>query len=351
MRKSIPLLGAALLLAGAAVSGTVYLFQQKQDTAPVTAAPLKPQSKDEQARERARELVAKYKDYHLVDAHNHDAWKYSASFPLWDQYAVSKIVLFGAVSDPAAVKDDQSTFFSGFDLHSEDGLATVKANLEKGYFGIGEVAAASFYSPQLANIKWKGKSALDGILPQVYELAAAYRVPILLHIDPFDGEQRKALEQALDQHPNTNIIYAHGNVASTPQVLQELLDKHPNLYIDYFAGYTRYSGSPDYQKKFAEVMNRYPDRFFLSTDSGAELNYAKCYAAIYEVLDLLDESVGRQIASGNMTRLIEAQPATETQLQELRQLASQKGRPQPATPLTKREANELRMELSKSKKT
>lgn len=347
---------AAVIAATAAITGA-FLFTQPPEPQPA-AAPAK--TKDEIAREHTRQLVAKYKDYRLVDAHNHDAWRYTASLGLWGQYAVNKVVLFGAVSDPSAVPDDQSTweaftkypdliypFFSGFDLHSEEGLDTVRANLEKGFYGIGEVAAASSYSKQLEHVKWKGKHALDGLLPQVYDIAAEYKAPILLHIDPFDSYQRKALEDALDHHPDTNIIYAHGNVSSTPEQLEELLTKHPNLYIDYFAGYTRYSGSPDYAKKFAAVMTRHPERFFLSTDSGAELNYSLCYAAIYELLDLLDEKTGRLVASGNMTRLLESQPPTQTQLQQIQTLTAQQGLSLKIPPLTKHTANELLLKLTK----
>lgn len=83
MRKPI-VLNAVLLLAAAAITSTVILTKNPE---PQTAAPAPAKSKDELSREHARELVAKYKDYQLVDAHNHDAW-YGSSFSLWDQFAV-----------------------------------------------------------------------------------------------------------------------------------------------------------------------------------------------------------------------------------------------------------------------
>lgn len=129
---------------------------------------------------------------------------------------VDKTVLFGAISEPAAMLSDKLSweaymkypdkfypFFSGFPMYDEEAIAIVKAKLEKGYYGIGESVAASTYSPLTSQLQWKSLHPMDGNLPAIYELCATYKVPILLHIDPPFGEPITKLEDALRTYPDT----------------------------------------------------------------------------------------------------------------------------------------------------
>ena len=63
--------------------------------------------------------------------------------------------------------------------------------------GIGEIVGASTASPISKAMTWKAKHPNDGNLPGIYVLAAAYRVPVLLHIDPPRGYPIQMLEHAM----------------------------------------------------------------------------------------------------------------------------------------------------------
>jgi hypothetical protein len=116
-----------------------------------------------------RKLVESYGSLEIIDVHNHDAWKFEESLPVWERYRVDKVVLFGNVSDPSAMISDALSwkayqkypdriypFFSGFDIKLPSGLETVRTNLEMGYLGIGETYAASTNTPISNKLLWKG---------------------------------------------------------------------------------------------------------------------------------------------------------------------------------------------------
>lgn len=309
------------------------------------------------------ELFEKYKHLGLIDVHNHDAdyYDHAGSLATWEKYHIARTVLFGAISEPAAIVSDQRSweayrqhpdriypFFSGFAMYDDAALQTVQANLERGYYGIGETVAASTYSHLTSKLSWKAMHPMDGNLPAIYELCSAYRVPILLHIDPPFGEPIDRLEEALRTYRDTNIIFGHANVFNPPSNIDQLLSRHPNLYIDLFAGFAAYDPSNEYPlESYIPVICRYPERFLLSTDSATaqNLDYEKAVNAMYEVIDLCDDdAIGARIASLNFTALIEAQPATRSQID----LLNRYNLPYAADTLNKRHANELIIAYEKS---
>lgn len=304
-----------------------------------------------QAAERSAELpdfaqlVDTYGDLGLVDAHNHDAsgMQYLRMEESWSHFKVSYIVLFGDVSDHSAIKTDSFSwyayqrnpdlyipYFSGFDLHDPECLNVIKDNLEKGYFGLGEIAAASSYSPALANVAWKASDPMDGYFPEIYDLIAKYKAPILLHIDPPNGEPVAKLEQALSEHPDTTFIFAHINAYNTPEEIDRLMGQYPNLYADFFAGFSVYNPEGGLQPEiFVPVIKKYADRFMLSTDSGYGLDGGewKAIEAMYRMLYLIDDpQTARKIARDNLMSLIQAQPATGTQLKAIAELEKSTGK-------------------------
>lgn len=278
------------------------------------------------------DLFDKYKDLKIIDVHNHDADYYEekGSMAIWEQYHIDKTVLFGAISEPAAMISDNLSweaytkypdkffpFFSGFSMYHEEALTIVKEKLEQGYYGIGETVAASTYSPLTSKLKWKALHPMDGNLPRIYKLCEEYKVPILLHIDPPFGEPIEKLKEALRKFPNTKIIFGHGNVYNPPESLDCLLSQHHNLYIDFFAGFTAYDPNNKYPlESYIPLIKKYSDRFFLSTDSATacNLDYEKAINAMYEVIDLCEDNViGERIGRLNFLKIIEEQPATQSQ--------------------------------------
>ncbi|MBW7474354.1 amidohydrolase [Paenibacillus oenotherae] len=304
------------------------------------------------------QLIELYGGLPLADVHNHGASSsnYTSIINLWQRNGVDRIVLFGDVSEPSAVNTDETAweayeahpdviipFFSGIDLHDPSSVEVAREKLERGYYGIGEIAAASTHSPLLANVPWKTEHPMDGYLPQLYELCAEYKAPLLLHIDPPSGVAVDKLEEALEAYPDTTFIFAHANVYNSPDNIRRLLAEHPNLYVDFYAGFTAFnSGSNDSLEDFVEVMRAFPDRFLLSTDSGFGLRSKElAIEAMYGMIHSLDDrKLAAKIAYENFDALMKRQPATRTQLQEIRKLkgAAADRAASAAAPLTKMEA-------------
>jgi hypothetical protein len=226
-------------------------------------------------------------------------------------------------------------------VHSEDSLAVVIENLEKGYFGIGEVVAASTYSPIASTLEWKGNHPMDGYFPEIYEICEKYKAPLLLHIDPPYGFPIIKFEQALTKYPNTIFIFAHANGYNTPKNIQKLLSKYNNLYIDFFAGFTAYNKeSLNNLLDYVPLINEYPNRFLVSSDSGYGVGYDKAYKAIYELFDLLEQSVVEKIAYRNFEEIIEAQPITQYQREKIEEISSKLKIELNVNNMNKKEANE-----------
>ncbi|RJE86371.1 amidohydrolase [Paenibacillus sp. 1011MAR3C5] len=304
------------------------------------------------------ELVQAYHDLPLMDAHNHNAagGKYRSMIPKWDESGVDRIVLFGAVSEPAAEATDETAweayqnnpdrfipFTSGINLLEQAGLDKLRKNLERGYFGLGEIAAASQYSPALAQVEWKTEHPMDGILPEIYALCAEYQAPVLLHIDPLNGTPVSKLQEALAAYPDTTFILAHANVFNSPGNLEAWLEAYPNLYADFFAGFTVFNPeSANVLEDFIPVIRKFPDRIVLSTDSGFGLSSEElAIEAMYRLIDKLDDSeLAERIAYSNMNGLIERQPATRTQLEKIRGLGGEDDSGLDLATLSKREAGE-----------
>ncbi|MCR8644462.1 amidohydrolase [Paenibacillus sp. N1-5-1-14] len=306
------------------------------------------------------ELFEKYKHLGLIDVHNHDAdyYMHQGSIETWERYYIDKTVLFGAISEPSAIQSDRLSweayekfphkfypFFSGFPMHDKQGLHTIKQNLEKGYYGIGETVAASTYSPLTSKLEWKAQHPMDGNLPEIYQLCVEYHVPILLHIDPPFGEVIDQLEIALDTYPDTSFIFAHANVFNPPRHIEHLLSKHPNLYMDFFAGFAAYDPNNEYPlEDYIPVIKKYPTQFLLSTDSACaqNLDYEKAINAMYEVIDLCqDERIGEQIGRTNFLQLIESQPPTQTQFAIINKYSTTLPESINLHTLNKRQAHEL----------
>ncbi|MBS4174991.1 amidohydrolase family protein [Bacillus sp. FJAT-49736] len=305
-------------------------------------------------------LYEVYKNLPLIDVHNHQASEFPTS--TYEQLGVDKTVLFGNISEYAAIHTDQLAWddykqrpdlvypsFAGVNIYSKDGIKYAKDNLEKGYLAIGELAAASTYSPVVSNLEWKGEDPTSGNLGEIYNLAAKYKVPVLLHIDPPGGAPIEGLKRALTEHPHTNIIFGHANVANTPERIEDLLKNYDNLYIDFFAGYTEYDESSSYKiKDFIPLIEKYPNKFLFGTDGGFGIGYDNAINAIYETIDQLSPETAVKVAYQNYERLIETQPPTKTQIGNIQKYASEI-RTKETLKLNKRMANELLFKLQEKK--
>ncbi len=306
-------------------------------------------------------MHARDKQLRVIDAHDHHAGHLDVALPQWDKYNVDRVVLFGGdISSPRSVEEDKLAFedyrrvpsrvypyFNGFPIYEKRGIDMVRVNLEKGYFGLGEVVGASTRSPMASKQPWKAQNPNDGNLPEIYKLCALYKAPILLHVDPPQGEPITKLEEALDANPNTVIIFGHANGFNSPANIRSLVAKHPNLYIDFFAGFTAYNPRSSYQlKDFVSLIEEFPDRFMLSTDSGYDIGFDRALTAMYETIDLLSPNTACKVAYQNIERILEAEPPTKTQLSLIKELDGAKKIARNAV-TNKRVANEIVFALQK----
>lgn len=353
---SLIVLAGSVLLAG-------YWLNSCQEPQPIAASTVVPEAAAAPIPPAVRSMEDWVKEYGalpLADAHNHGSvLGITRKLMVWQKYSVDRVVLFGEVSKLVSDMHDRYTweqyqqhpdlivpFFSGINLMDETGLQIAHEQLEKGFFGIGEIAAASTYSPAVSNAEWKAGHPMDGILPQLYELCGEYQVPLLLHIDPPSGYPVMKLEEALAAYPNTNFIFGHANAYTHMTEIESLLEKYKNIYMDIFAGFTAFNRESGYElKDFTDIIRKYPDRFMLSTDSGYDMPGGEEQAidAMYMMLDLLkdDPALMRKIAYDNLDGLIRNQPATKTQKEQLEKLNRETGSKHNVTTVTKLEAGRI----------
>lgn len=304
-------------------------------------------------------LPERYRDLRVIDAHNHGAdGQVKRTLDRADTYFVDRTVLFGKISEPGAQQTDKAAFaayrqtpgrvypfFAGIPLEEERGAVMAREMLEQGFYGIGEIVGASTYSPATAKLAWKAKHPNSGCLPELYHLSAEYHAPVLLHIDPPTGAPIEKLEQALEENPDAILIFAHANAYNTPENIERLVGEHPNLMIDFFAGFTAYNLESTYSlADFAPLMEQYPERFLISTDSGYGVGEEQALLAMIEMIDLLTPETACRVAHQNFEAMIEKQAATETQVAKIAALSKAKGLVG-ARSLNKREANELIFQL------
>ncbi len=115
-------------------------------------------------------LPERYRDLRLIDTHNHDSYQVNRVIDGWDALYVDQTVIFGSISEPHAVRTDLQgmgayiqhpdrvfPFFAAVDTYGENGVEQAQANLELGYYGIGEIVGASSYSPVTSNLAWKAE--------------------------------------------------------------------------------------------------------------------------------------------------------------------------------------------------
>ncbi|MBO9596453.1 MAG: hypothetical protein J7559_01335, partial [Cohnella sp.] len=153
------------------------------------------------------------------------------------------------------------------------------------------------------------------------------------------------LEEALDAYPDTIFIVGHINAYNSPDNVEALMEKHPNLYGDFFAGFTDLNAASGYSlAEYAPVVKKFSDRFLLSTDSGYGLpGEEAAIESMYRMLDVLsdDPAVVKRVARDNFDAILQAEPATKTQLEAIGKLSFPEGRKPDTTHMSKLEAGKI----------
>ncbi|WP_076590659.1 amidohydrolase family protein [Vibrio ostreicida] len=159
-------------------------------------------------------------------------------------------------------------------------------------------------------------------LMKVYQVAAKYDLPVILHTNITSEREKKPLykhelEDALVANPKTKFIWAHAGTSSTllrrqnlsflVDEVSELLKDHHNLYI--LASWTLRDviiSTPESKKAWVSLIRQYPDRFMMGSDVvGRFKSIDKVLSRWDEVLDALPAQVAQDMAKNNMLKMVQ----------------------------------------------
>ena len=160
----------------------------------------------------------------------------------------------------------------------------------------------------------------------IYDLAAEYDIPILLHsnIGPVYADDPLYLDEmkeALAYNPKTNIIWAHAGISrrieisNLTEIADEMLSEYPNLYYDIsWVVFDEHINDADTNPNadslhaWAALIEKYPDRFVIGTDIVAHFDdYGDEITKYYTLLDILSPETARMISKDNILRIIHAE--------------------------------------------
>ena len=104
-----------------------------------------------------------------------------------------------------------------------------------------------------------GDNADTPIMRRIVQLAKQYNLLLHAHSD------RDAVERLIKHDPQVRILWAHGGF-STPEIIGEMLSKNKNLWSD-LAYRTDMGTNGQVNPQWAELIQRFPDRFMVGTDT------------------------------------------------------------------------------------
>jgi amidohydrolase family protein len=155
-------------------------------------------------------------------------------------------------------------------------------------------------------------------LRPIYEFAADYDLPVLLHQNVTSVTKSDhptylhELEEAVREFPQTRFVFAHCgmsrrvNVPFYYKMVERLLGEYPNLSVDYswivFDELIAPRGVPDPQ--WLELTERYSDRICIGSDLVTKFERLGPELARYDVLlDQLGEAAAANVAHATADRI------------------------------------------------
>ena len=240
-----------------------------------------------------------------------------------------------AMAYKSLTKEQQARFdpmISGFnpsDMYAADHIRRVLKTFPGVFTGIGEfIVHKEFVS---GKIPGEVASLQNPALDRILDFAAEAGLVVLLHNDidiPFASVVAKdeiepaylsQLKALFKRHPNTTIIWAHtglGRVVAPARnhlVLIEAILRDPdfrNVYADIsWDEVAKYVvATPESTRQWADLIQRYPDRFLFGTDSAAPTDQSKYLKVFYQYDPLwkaLDPETSRKVRLSNYERLFD----------------------------------------------
>jgi len=221
--------------------------------------------------------------------------------------------------------DPMITGFNPTDMYAPAHIIRVLKMYPGVFSGIGEFTIHK----EFVSYKVSGHTAslTNPALDRVFALAGDIGLVTLIHCDidsirPAAGEQPAyfdELKKLFKNHPKTSIIWAHtglGRVVGPRenhlQLLEDIL-KDPELsHVTFDISWDEVAKyvvkSPQITQVWADLINRYPDRFLFGTDAVApktEAAYLKTYDDYKPLWSLLNKEASFKVRIGNYQRLFD----------------------------------------------
>ncbi len=215
-------------------------------------------------------------------------------------------------------------FISGFnptDLHAAGQIEALIERYPGMWFGIGEVLTR--HDQLTALTEGETPRANHPALMQVYEVAAEYGLPVLLHSNLTSLREEtpiylQELEEALEGNPDTRFVLAHAGTSGGVEdkqpplktlvpILEALLARYDNLYVDLSWSvkdhYVLDDGKAD--PDWVALIEQYPGRFTLGSDLVGHFDSLSRQMKSYlPLLNALPENVAQRLASENAKALV-----------------------------------------------
>ena len=192
------------------------------------------------------DFLASNNDFEKIDIHEHikDLNQTERLLPVMEKLNIKKMVL---LNSPTLTFGENTTLFKGVDEHADE-IFRIKEKYPDKFLVF--VTIDPNDTKVLEKFENNIKRGADGIklyhglkmglgpintslMYKIYERARENKLPIVIHAEALDPEQRPQLEQMLADFPDLKIKCAHFCGSATNLVLlQILLDKYPNLYVD-----------------------------------------------------------------------------------------------------------------------
>jgi predicted TIM-barrel fold metal-dependent hydrolase len=221
------------------------------------------------------------------------------------------------------------TGFNPTDMYAADHIRRVLETFPGVFTGIGEFVVHKEFVA--AKIPGEVASLRNPALDRVLDFAAEAGLIVILHNDidiPFASVVTKRdtepayfndIKALFKRHPNTTIIWAHtglGRVVAPARnhvaLIEEILrdpdcrNVYTDLSWDEVAKYI--VATPEVAKQWANLIQRYPDRFLFGTDSAAPTDQSKYLKVFYQYDPLwkgLDPETSRRVRLSNFERLFD----------------------------------------------
>ena len=222
--------------------------------------------------------------------------------------------------------DPMITGFNPTDMYATDHIRRVLRLYPGVFSGIGEFSIHK----EVVSPKTVGHTASlrNPALDRILEFAGEVGLLTLIHNDvdvilPHEGERPTHFDSFVDvvrRHPGTTILWAHAGLGRFVEPTGDYLrllegvlrDEGLNhLYFDlsWDVVAEQIAGPPETLAAWVALVNAWPDRFVLGSDSVVSTDAASYLGALEvwrPLLDSLDPDAGEQVRLGNYERLFDS---------------------------------------------